>query len=45
MGFGPHKKPIITTIDDRVTLGIRLGGMGVAIGAYVGTAVAEDVFN
>ena len=45
MGFGPHKKPIITTIDDRVTLGIRLGGMGVAIGASVGTAVAEKMYS
>ena len=33
--------PIIEKRGDQIALGIRLGGMGVAIGSRVGKAVAE----
>lgn len=41
MGVGPQKKPIIKALAPNVYCGIRLGGMGVAIGAEVGQKLAE----
>ena len=36
----PSKFPIVKKYSDRVTLGVRLGGMGVAIGMKIGEEVA-----
>ena len=41
MGVGDAKKPIIKQIDDHVYCGVRLGGMGVAIGSLVGEQLSE----
>ena len=41
MGVGPRKKPIVKEISDRVYCGVRLGGMGIAIGSIVGKELAE----
>lgn len=41
MGVGDQKKPIIKQIDDHVFCGVRLGGMGVAIGSSVGIDLAN----
>lgn len=41
MGVGPNKKPIIKRISNRVACGVRMGGMGVAIGAKVGEKLAR----
>ena len=41
MGVGNHKKAIVQSINDRVFCGVRLGGMGVAIGSLVGRELAE----
>ena len=41
MAFGIHKKPILEPFSDRVFMGVRLGGMGVAIGSQVGGQLAE----
>jgi len=41
MGVGPQKKPIVNTLAPNVYCGVRLGGMGVAIGAEVGQKLAE----
>ena len=41
MAFGKNKMPIMEKRGDKIALGIRLGGMGVAIGSRVGKAVAE----
>ena len=41
MAFGKNKMPIIEKRGDQIALGVRLGGMGVAIGSRVGNAVAE----
>jgi glycine/D-amino acid oxidase-like deaminating enzyme len=41
MGVGNEKKPIIEKIHDRIAIGVRMGGMGVAIGTNVGRKLAE----
>jgi len=41
LGVGKSKQPIIERITDRTTVAVRLGGMGVAIGSYVGNKTAE----
>jgi len=43
MGMGSGKVPIIEQISDRTYCGVRLGGMGVAIGSRVGTELADLV--
>jgi gamma-glutamylputrescine oxidase len=35
MAFGPVKEPIVRQISPRIVAGVRLGGMGVAIGSRV----------
>ncbi len=40
MGVGSQKKPIIAKFSDNVACGVRLGGMGVAIGSHVGMELA-----
>ncbi|MFD2566937.1 NAD(P)/FAD-dependent oxidoreductase [Pseudotenacibaculum haliotis] len=41
MGVGDQKKAIVKQISDKVFCGIRLGGMGVAIGSQVGKELAD----
>lgn len=41
MGVGTSKKPIIKNISNNVSIGIRLGGMGVAVGSLVGEELAN----
>ena len=41
MGLGKQKRPIIKQLSSDVYCGIRLGGMGVAIGSLVGASLAE----
>lgn len=43
MGVGTQKKPIVKKLSDHVYCGVRLGGMGVAIGSLVGTELADLV--
>ena len=45
MAFGANKKPIIKQKSNRVFLGVRLGGMGVAIGSLVGEKVGNLVLS
>ncbi|WP_340199428.1 NAD(P)/FAD-dependent oxidoreductase [Ascidiimonas sp. W6] len=40
MGVGSQKKPILKMISPRVFCGVRLGGMGVAIGSLTGKELA-----
>jgi len=40
MGVGSSKYPIIKKISDKVFIGVRLGGIGVAIGTIVGKKLA-----
>jgi gamma-glutamylputrescine oxidase len=41
MGVGSKKEPIIERLNDKVVVGIRMGGMGVAIGTLVGQNLAD----
>jgi len=41
MGMGTHKNPIVRQLSEHVYCGVRLGGMGVAIGSLVGTELAD----
>ena len=41
MGVGEQKKPIVKQVENNVFCGIRLGGMGVAVGSTVGKELAE----
>ncbi len=43
MGLGNSKTPIISQLSENVYCGVRLGGMGVAIGSLVGTELADLV--
>jgi glycine/D-amino acid oxidase-like deaminating enzyme len=41
MGVGNQKKAIIKQVSNNVFCGVRLGGMGIAIGSLVGKELAE----
>lgn len=41
MGVGTKKKPIVAKVEDNVYCGIRMGGMGVAIGSLIGDELAH----
>jgi len=41
MGVGNQKKPIVKQLSNNVFCGVRLGGMGVAIGSLIGKELAE----
>ncbi len=43
MGVGNQKRPIIKQVSDHVFCGVRLGGMGIAIGSLVGKELADLV--
>ncbi|WP_435139919.1 NAD(P)/FAD-dependent oxidoreductase [Formosa sp. A9] len=45
MGVGQQKKSIVKQISNNVFCGVRLGGMGVAIGSIIGKSLAEIVKN
>jgi gamma-glutamylputrescine oxidase len=40
MGVGKTKAPIVDRIDQHIAVGVRMGGMGVAIGSLVGEELA-----
>jgi glycine/D-amino acid oxidase-like deaminating enzyme len=41
MGIGNSKNPIVSQLSENVYCGVRLGGMGVAIGSIVGQELAD----
>ena len=41
MGVGKQKKTIVKQLSNKVFCGVRLGGMGVAIGSLIGKELAE----
>jgi glycine/D-amino acid oxidase-like deaminating enzyme len=43
MGMGETKNPIVKQLSENVYCGVRLGGMGVAIGSLVGTELGDLV--
>ncbi|MCB0464616.1 MAG: FAD-binding oxidoreductase, partial [Aequorivita sp.] len=40
MGIGKQKKPIVKIVSENIFCGVRLGGMGVAIGSSIGKQLA-----
>jgi glycine/D-amino acid oxidase-like deaminating enzyme len=40
MAFGPNKQPLLQPWSEHIYLGVRMGGMGVAIGSAVGEELA-----
>lgn len=45
MGVGKTKQPIVKAISRHIYCGVRLGGMGVAIGSLVGSELAELIIQ
>lgn len=43
MGLGSTKKPIVEQLSENIYCGVRLGGMGVAIGSLIGKELADLV--
>ena len=43
LGVGSDKMPIVKKLDDNIMIAIRMGGMGVAVGSYIGK-VAASIF-
>lgn len=43
MGVGKVKKPVVKQLSNNVYCGVRLGGMGIAIGSYIGEELSELV--
>jgi gamma-glutamylputrescine oxidase len=43
MGVGETKEPIIKAVSNNIYIGVRLGGMGVALGSLVGKELAEMI--
>lgn len=41
MGIGPQKSPMVKAISNSIFCGVRLGGMGVALGSLIGKELAE----
>lgn len=41
MGVGAQKQPIVKRLSDHVYCGVRLGGMGIAIGSSIGKQLAD----
>lgn len=41
MGIGNSKKPIVSQLSNHVYCGVRMGGMGVAIGSLIGKELAD----
>lgn len=41
MGIGNQKKPIVKQLSSRVYCGVRMGGMGIAIGSSIGAELAQ----
>ncbi|TVZ58366.1 glycine/D-amino acid oxidase-like deaminating enzyme [Flavobacteriaceae bacterium MAR_2010_105] len=41
MGVGEQKRPIVKQLSNHVYCGVRLGGMGVAIGSIIGKELAQ----
>ena len=43
MGMGSSKNPIVSQLSENVYCGVRLGGMGIAIGSIIGQELADLV--
>lgn len=41
MAFGEDKRPIVMRVNEQIVAGVRLGGMGVALGSLIGLRLAK----
>ena len=41
MGIGSTKQPIVKKISPNVSIGLRMGGMGVALGSLIGKELSD----
>ena len=41
MGVGKQKKPVVEQVSENIFCGVRLAGMGIAIGSLVGKELAD----
>lgn len=45
MAFGPVKQPVLQKVSSRIAAGVRLGGMGIAIGSKMGFELAKSLLE
>jgi glycine/D-amino acid oxidase-like deaminating enzyme len=45
LGIGPEKFPLCQWVHEDVLVGVRMGGMGIAIGSYIGEILADMISN
>lgn len=45
MAFGPDKSPVLQQVDEGIYMGVRLGGMGVALGSMIGDELADMILS
>lgn len=45
LGIGKSKEPIVRYIEKDILVGVRLGGMGVAIGSFLGEVLATKILE
>lgn len=45
MAFGKTKAPVIQKVDNKIYAGVRLGGMGVALGSKVGEDLSSRIIS
>lgn len=43
LGVGETKMPMVKFVDDNVLIAVRMGGMGVAIGSFIGQVAASTI--
>lgn len=45
LGVGSTKMPIVQKVDENILIAIRMGGMGVAVGSYIGRVAASILIS
>jgi len=45
LGVGREKMPLVEYVNNNVLLAIRMGGMGVAVGSYIGRVAASILLD
>jgi hypothetical protein len=45
MGLGNTKKPIVEELSNGIIVGVRMGGMGIAIGTRIGQELRDLTLN
>ena len=45
LGVGDSKLPIVKKINDDAVVAIRMGGMGVAVGSFIGKVAASMIMS